>query len=156
MERTAEDRSKNVEWILVGQQGEKRLIRMVNRRGGTRGATRGGAERQGGHPPQHRPQHRRVGSADRRGIPQGGGQRRGLQTRGGQATEREEQGAGPGGDGGRTAGQALKILYLNAQRIVGKIDELAVIAGEEDPDLILVTESWCNDNIPDAFLTVQG
>ena len=43
MERTAEDRSKNVEWILVGQQGEKRLIRMVNRRGGTRGATRGGA-----------------------------------------------------------------------------------------------------------------
>ena len=47
-------------------------------------------------------------------------------------------------------------MYLNAQSIVGKIDELAVIAGEEDPDLILVTESWCNDDIPDAFLTLQG
>ena len=55
MERTAEDTSKNVEWILVGQRGEKRLIRMVNRRGGARGATRGGRSGRGASYPAQAP-----------------------------------------------------------------------------------------------------
>ena len=91
--------------------------------------------------------------------PQRNSPRQDLQARAQQAAEQEEQGPGNaenGGDGGRTSGQTLKILYLSAQSIVGKIDELAITAGEKDPALILVTESWCNDDIPDAFLTLQG
>ena len=60
LERTEEDRSKNVEWILVGQRGEKRLIRMANRRGGpNRGGpsrgTRGGRGSRGGILPSATP-----------------------------------------------------------------------------------------------------
>jgi len=47
-------------------------------------------------------------------------------------------------------------LYLNAQSIVKKVDELECIAREENPDFILVTESWCNANISDAFLSFNG
>ena len=76
MERTAEDRSKNVEWILVGQQGEKRLIRMVNRRGGTRGATRGGRSDRGGILPSTGPSTGgwapQTGEASLRGVVRGG------------------------------------------------------------------------------------
>jgi hypothetical protein len=40
--------------------------------------------------------------------------------------------------------------------VVGKIDELCSVASEIKPDLILVTESWCNDQILDAFIAVPG
>ena len=70
--------------------------------------------------------------------PQRNSQRGGLQARARQAAEQEEQGPGDAGRGG-DGGQTLKILYLNAQSIVGKIDELAITAGEEDPDLILLS-----------------
>ena len=76
MERTAEDRSKNVEWILVGQRGEKRLIRMVNRRGGARGATRGGRSDRGGILPSTGPSTGgwapQTGEASLRGVVRGG------------------------------------------------------------------------------------
>jgi hypothetical protein len=39
---------------------------------------------------------------------------------------------------------------------VGKMDELCSISCDLDPNLILVTESWCNDQISNAFLTVLG
>ena len=48
------------------------------------------------------------------------------------------------------------MLYLNAQSIVGKIDELASTASDEKPDLILITETWCNSDITDAFLSLPG
>jgi len=54
--------------------------------------------------------------------------------------------------GGSPSKEAISFLYLNAQSIVKKIDELACIADEEKPDFILVTESWCNSSISDAFL----
>ena len=76
MERTAEDTSKNVEWILVGQRGEKRLIRMVNRRGGARGATRGGRSDRGGILPSTGPSTGgwapQTGEASLRGVVRGG------------------------------------------------------------------------------------
>jgi hypothetical protein len=73
-----------------------------------------------------------------------------------QKNESGQTGAGRGGggggpDGGRPAGatstnaQELKVLYTNAQSIVGKVDELSSVASEMQPDLILVTESWCNE-----------
>jgi hypothetical protein len=79
------------------------------------------------------------------------------------------RGGGRGGDGGRETssttaaaataaicGDELKVLYTNAQSIVGKIDELGSVASEVKPDLILVTETWCNAQISDAFLNIQG
>ena len=72
MERTAEDTSKNVEWILVGQRGEKRLIRMVNRRGGARGATRGGRSGRGGILPSTGGWAPQTGEASLRGVVRGG------------------------------------------------------------------------------------
>ena len=48
------------------------------------------------------------------------------------------------------------MLYLNAQSIFSKIDELCTTANEHKPDLILIMESWCSEEISDALLTVPG
>ncbi len=50
----------------------------------------------------------------------------------------------------------MKILYLNAQSIVGKMNELSCTAADIDPDIILVCETWCNDDIQNSFLSVPG
>ena len=78
-------------------------------------------------------------------------------------TQTQQEGVGcddgGGGGGGRRRGassEALKILYLNAQSLGGKIDELACTTKVSEPDIILVTESWCNSEITDAFLTIPG
>jgi hypothetical protein len=39
---------------------------------------------------------------------------------------------------------------------VRKTDELACVASTLQPDLILVTESWCNSDISDAHLSLDG
>ena len=48
----------------------------------------------------------------------------------------------------------MRILYTNPQRFPGKIDELAAMANNEKPDLILLTETWCSGHITDAFLAL--
>ena len=50
----------------------------------------------------------------------------------------------------------MKILYTNAQSIVSKIDELSCVASDMNPDFILLTETWCNEAISEAFLTIPG
>jgi hypothetical protein len=45
---------------------------------------------------------------------------------------------------------------LNSQSVVNKINELACLATEFKPDIILVTESWCNDQISNAYLSIPG
>jgi len=40
--------------------------------------------------------------------------------------------------------------------LVKKIDELSCVADAVKPDLILVTESWCNGDISDAYLGIDG
>ena len=45
---------------------------------------------------------------------------------------------------------------MNAQSIVKKIEELAVLANDTNPDLILITESWCHGEITNAYLTLPG
>jgi hypothetical protein len=52
--------------------------------------------------------------------------------------------------------RTLLILYINAQSILSKIDELECIANDIKPDLILLTESWCRDEISNSFLQIQG
>jgi hypothetical protein len=74
-------------------------------------------------------------------------------------TEQERSAGERIGDRGESSEnplKALKILYANAQSIVGKIGELTAVMQDIEPDLILLTETWCNSTIPDAFLTLEG
>ncbi len=48
------------------------------------------------------------------------------------------------------------MLYANVQSVAGKVGELCCVAHELDPDIILLTETWCNDNTPDTLLSVPG
>jgi len=58
--------------------------------------------------------------------------------------------------GGDAANPGLKILYLNSQSIVNKVNELACLASDVKPDIILITESWCNNSISNAYLSLTG
>jgi hypothetical protein len=50
----------------------------------------------------------------------------------------------------------LSFLYLNAPSIASKLEELNCTANDLKPDLIFITESWCNENVTNAFLTIPG
>jgi hypothetical protein len=69
--------------------------------------------------------------------------------------EDERRSDGRGGDD-RAPCKTLTILYCNAQSVVGKINDLSATAAEQEPDLILITESWCNQYIDNAFLSLPG
>jgi hypothetical protein len=45
---------------------------------------------------------------------------------------------------------------MNSQSIVNKINELACVAAESKPDIILETESWCHPGISDSYLSING
>jgi hypothetical protein len=49
-----------------------------------------------------------------------------------------------------------RVLYTNAQSIFSKINDLNVTAAEEEPDLILLTETWCGPNTTNAELSIAG
>jgi hypothetical protein len=55
-----------------------------------------------------------------------------------------------------TPHQTLIILYANAQSIVSKINDLTATAAVVEPDLILLTETWCHKDINNAFLSLPG
>jgi len=96
-----------------------------------------------------RPDGRGGGNRGGGGGRDGGGEGGGCGGGGGDGEE--EEGEEPGQGGRSATGEALRLLYLNAQSIVKKIDELGCVLAEEKPDIILVTESWCNSNISDSF-----
>jgi len=48
------------------------------------------------------------------------------------------------------------VLYTNAQSLVNKVNELTATASDLNPDLILVTETWCRSDVTDAYLAVPG
>jgi exonuclease III len=50
----------------------------------------------------------------------------------------------------------VKILYTNAQSVFSKLGELTAVSQDLNPDIILLTETWCNDKIPDAALSLEG
>ena len=56
----------------------------------------------------------------------------------------------------KIGGGGLKTLYLNAQSILSKLLDLEATAFDYKPDLILITESWCNENIDDNILNIKG
>jgi len=48
------------------------------------------------------------------------------------------------------------ILYTNAQSLAGKVCELSAIASDLRPDVIALTETWCNSDISSAVLSIDG
>ena len=48
------------------------------------------------------------------------------------------------------------VLYLNSQSIVNKINELGCVTSDLEPDLVLVTETWCNSDVNNAYLDIPG
>ncbi len=72
--------------------------------------------------------------------------------------QERETGGGHGHGGGEATHQnkAITLLYANAQSINSKIDELKVISQDLDPDIILLTETWCNSTIENAALTIEN
>jgi len=39
---------------------------------------------------------------------------------------------------------------------MNKINDLQILINDSDPDLILITETWCNEDISNAMLNVTG
>ena len=56
----------------------------------------------------------------------------------------------------KATAEKLNIIYLNARSIVSKLSELEVLINDNNPDIVLITESWCNSSISDALLNIQG
>ena len=70
--------------------------------------------------------------------------------------QQTEQKLGGGRGQGQQEAEVLKILYTNAQSILGKLNELSAQAVDTKPDFILLTETWCNPTITSADLTLPG
>ena len=47
-------------------------------------------------------------------------------------------------------------MYSNIQSIQSKLYELNVQAVDLNPDIILLTETWCNQSVSDATLTIPN
>ncbi len=47
-------------------------------------------------------------------------------------------------------------MFSNVQSIGGKIGELCCVASDLDPDILLLTETWCNNDTADAMLSIPG
>jgi hypothetical protein len=47
-------------------------------------------------------------------------------------------------------------MYSNAQSIVDKINELQCTTADLEPDVMLLTETWCNSDITNAYLSIKG
>jgi len=50
----------------------------------------------------------------------------------------------------------LKCLYTNARSVINKMDEFVANVAKLQPDIIGITESWANDKILDAELSLNG
>ena len=50
----------------------------------------------------------------------------------------------------------LKLIHLNADSIVNKMDLLQARVSELKPDIIAITESWTHGDISDATLKIEG
>ena len=56
----------------------------------------------------------------------------------------------------RSERRNLSVFYANAQSIMNKMCDLEVLASEQSPDIIAITESWMNSDIPDASVSLNG
>lgn len=47
---------------------------------------------------------------------------------------------------------SVSVLYLNAQSIVNKINELNCVTNDKQPDIVCICEAWTKEEITNAFL----
>ena len=52
--------------------------------------------------------------------------------------------------------KGLKIIHLNAQSLVNKIDEFRYMFEKSDIDVLCVSETWFSDNMPDSLFKIEG
>ena len=138
-----DDISKNLKWAVVGAKGQKRLVKTTAKGPGRVEAAAPVAPTQPPVTNSTSTYVKRPGHRQQHG--QGGTKRPETQ-------QEPERGGGPSGP----ARKEINILYSNAQSLTRKIDELSCLAHEKNPDLILITESWANDEISNAYLTIAG
>ena len=50
----------------------------------------------------------------------------------------------------------MKLLYTNAQSVIKKMAELRALIDEKKPDVLALTETWTNVDIPNEFLHIDG
>ena len=123
----------------MGRRDERKGQRNMERRSGER--RRNGEERERPGTKEHPPHRER--RTERSSMETGGGTKQRSRSREGRKTPT-----------GKALG--IKILYTNAQSLISKIDELGILAIESEPDFIMLTETWCNNTIEDALLTIPG
>ena len=51
---------------------------------------------------------------------------------------------------------SISVLYTNAQSLVNKMSEMRAIATINDPDILIVTETWTNEAISNEYLGIGG
>ena len=47
-------------------------------------------------------------------------------------------------------------MYLNAQSVIKKMNELRANMNEKQPDVVLIVEAWTHEGVDDAFLKISG
>ena len=57
---------------------------------------------------------------------------------------------------GSTSKEEIKYVCLNARSIINKKIELNIMVDDIQPHIIGITESWANNDIPDAELGLEG
>ena len=57
---------------------------------------------------------------------------------------------------GGTSKEEIKCVCLNARGIINKKNELKIMVDDIEPHIIGRTESWANNDIPDAELGLEG
>ena len=57
---------------------------------------------------------------------------------------------------GGTSKEEIKCVCLNARSIITKKNELNIMVDDIKPHIIGITESWANNDIPDAELGLEG
>ena len=50
----------------------------------------------------------------------------------------------------------VNILFMNAQSVCNKIDELRAMVAGEKPDIIAICETWTNDTMGDSIFGIEG
>ena len=51
--------------------------------------------------------------------------------------------------------ERIKVVFMNAQSICNKMDELRVVAAEDEPDILAICETWTNDTVGNAVLGIN-
>ena len=51
-------------------------------------------------------------------------------------------------------GSLPKFLLVNARSILNKNEELEVIISQDRPDVVLITETWLSERVPDEIVNI--